>query len=56
MSAFTMPVVPRLPDAAYSVTAQRMYAAFASYSGSAVVWEDLGAEVQAAWITAAKVI
>ena len=47
-------------DVAYSVTAQRIYEAYAAYgplfSGLPMAWDNLGPEIQAAWIAAAKAI
>ena len=47
-------------DLAYSVTAQRMYEAYAAcaplFTGVPVTWENLGPEYQVAWIAAAKAI
>ena len=47
-------------DLAYSVTAQRMYEAYAEYgplfTGQPMAWDNIGPEIQAAWIAAAKAI
>lgn len=47
-------------DLAYSVTAQRLYEAYAShgplFTGLPVAWDHLGREPQSAWIAAAKTI
>lgn len=48
------------PDLAYSVTAQRIYEAYAQYAplftGLPVAWDNLEPKTQAAWIAAAKAI
>ena len=58
MNNITSPRVEK--DLAYSVTAQRMYEAYAAcaplFTGVPVAWENLGPEYQVAWIAAAKVI
>ena len=50
---------PRI-DLAYSVTAQRLYEAFAQYGplfrGLPLAWDQLDDETQAAWIAAARAI
>lgn len=47
-------------DVAYSVTAQRIYEAYAAngplFTGLPMAWDNLDPEIQAAWITAAKAI
>ena len=47
-------------DLAYSVTAQRIYEAYAKYgplfTGVPMAWDNLDPEIQAAWIAAAKAI
>ena len=49
-----------LADLAYSVTAQRLYEAFAQYGplfrGLPLAWDQLDDETQAAWIAAARAI
>lgn len=50
----------KTPDAAYSVTAQRLYEAHAQYGqlfdGLIEHWDNLEPEARAAWIAAAKVV